>query len=196
MKGVYHLKKKKSVLLIVGIVVVVLLILLSWVNFFTDWIWFDEMGYTSVFWKEILTKLTYGVPIFLILTIGCYFYLQAMKKGYYKKIGGYESLEPEKKVNRAALILSAIFGLIEQLIPRPANLLYGLVKTKCFTEPVLNAPHGTPMMKRVIQHQGSPFITISTALSSGIFTTSRNSSSSRFCFPPSSPVARYICVIS
>ena len=35
-----------------------------------------------------------------------------MKKGYYKKIGGYESLEPEKKVNRAALILSAIFGLI------------------------------------------------------------------------------------
>lgn len=112
MKGVYHLKKKKSVLLIVGIVVVVLLILLSLVNFFTDWIWFDEMGYTSVFWKEILTKLTYGVPIFLILTIGCYFYLQAMKKGYYKKIGGYESLEPEKKVNRAALILSAIFGLI------------------------------------------------------------------------------------
>ena len=35
----------------------------------------------------------------------------------------------------------------------PANLLYGLVKTKCFTEPVLNVPHGTPMMKRVIQHQ-------------------------------------------
>ena len=106
------MKKKKSVLLIVGIVVVVLLILLALVNFFTDWIWFGEMGYTSVFWKELLTKLTYGVPIFVILTIGCYFYLQAMKKGYYKKIGGYESLEPEKKVNRAAGIISAIFGLI------------------------------------------------------------------------------------
>lgn len=92
--------------------VVVLLILLALVNFFTDWIWFGEMGYTSVFWKELLTKLTYGVPIFVILTIGCYFYLQAMKKGYYKKIGGYESLEPEKKVNRAAGIISAIFGLI------------------------------------------------------------------------------------
>ncbi len=111
-KGAIVLKKKKSVLLIVGIIVAVLLILLGLVNFFTDWIWFGEMGYTSVFWKELLTKLTYGVPIFVLITVGCYFYLQAMKKGYYKKIGGYESLQPEKKVNVAAGIISAVFGLL------------------------------------------------------------------------------------
>lgn len=109
------MKKKKSVLLIIGIIVVVLLLLFALANFLTDWIWFNELGYTSVFWKEILTKLSYGLPIFLVLSIICYFYLRAMKNGYYKKIGGYESFIPEKKVNLANLLISAIFGLISAI---------------------------------------------------------------------------------
>lgn len=109
------MKKKRGKLLIIGAIFVAILLFLALINFFTDWLWFKELGYVSVFFKELFTKLTYGVPAFVILTVICYFYLLSMKKGYYKKIGGYDILEPEKKVNRAALAISVLFGLLSAL---------------------------------------------------------------------------------
>jgi len=105
-------KKKKRNFLLVGIIFAAFLLFLALVNFFTDWLWFKEMGYVSVFFKELFTKLIYGVPAFVVLTVVCYFYLMSMKKGYYKKIGGYDMEEPEKKVNRVALLISGLFGII------------------------------------------------------------------------------------
>ena len=46
---------------IVGIIVVILVVLIlsaSWLStFYTDLLWYDEVGYTSVFWKRIVTQI-------------------------------------------------------------------------------------------------------------------------------------------
>jgi len=60
---------------IVGIIVVVIVIILlsaSWLStFYTDLLWYDEVGYTSVFWKRIVTQIwlffAFGLLFFVIL---------------------------------------------------------------------------------------------------------------------------------
>ena len=103
--------KKKSRLLLIAIIAVVIL-LFALVGFLTDLLWFQELGYISVFFKQLVTELEFGVPAFIIITLVCYFYLMAMKKGYYRKIGAYDMGRSEKAVNRWALAISAVFGLI------------------------------------------------------------------------------------
>lgn len=106
------MKKKNKHLIIAGIILAVIIAFFALANFFTDWLWFAELGYVSVFFKELLTKITYGVPVFLLIAIGSYIYLMSMKKNYYAKIGGYENLVPEKKVNNTARLIALIFGII------------------------------------------------------------------------------------
>ena len=106
------MNKKVKKLILAGVILAVILLFVGLANFFTDWLWFAELGYVSVFFTELLTKLMYGVPLFILITIGCYFYLMSMKKNYYAKIGGYEMLKPEKAVNGTAWIISGVFGII------------------------------------------------------------------------------------
>ena len=115
-------KKLPTKWVIAAIVLVVLAVVAALTRFITDWLWFAELGYVSVFLKKIVTELVYGLPAFLIITALCYLYLLSMKRAYYKKIGGYLRTEPEKKVNQAALGLSALFGLITGF--RVANRLW------------------------------------------------------------------------
>ncbi|MEA4987670.1 MAG: UPF0182 family protein [Anaerovorax sp.] len=104
----------------VGIVVIVLMTLIAGfgtlIRFGIDYLWFKEMGYTSVFFTQLFTQLKIGVPTFVILTILTFLYLKSLKKAYYKKvkIDGYTAAE-EKALNRIVLGLSAIFGLLVTL---------------------------------------------------------------------------------
>ena len=60
---------------IVGIVIVVLVVVIlsaSWLStFYTDYLWYKEVGYTSVFWKRIVTQIwlffAFGLLFFAIL---------------------------------------------------------------------------------------------------------------------------------
>ncbi|MEW6554800.1 MAG: UPF0182 family protein [Actinomycetota bacterium] len=60
---------------IVGIIIIVLVILVlsaSWLaTFYTDLLWYDEVGYTSIFWKRIVTQIwlffAFGLLFFVIL---------------------------------------------------------------------------------------------------------------------------------
>ena len=117
------MKKKLSTKWTVLIVVLAVLALaVALTHFITDWLWFGELGYVSVFLKKLVTELVYGLPAFAVITALCYLYLMSMKRAYYKKIGGYLRSEPESKVNRAALGISALFGLITGF--RVANRLW------------------------------------------------------------------------
>ncbi len=59
---------------IAGVVLVVLLVLIlsaSWLStFYTDYLWYKEVGYTSVFWKRITTQIwlffAFGIIFFVI----------------------------------------------------------------------------------------------------------------------------------
>lgn len=102
---------------VVGIVVaIIMLVVTSFttiINFFTDYLWFKEVGYEQVFLTKLMTQLKIGVPIFLVLTGFIYLYLLWVKKDYYKKVQStiYSSIS-EKRINQICLLASAVVSFI------------------------------------------------------------------------------------
>lgn len=104
-------KKRIGILLIIGIVVL-LASFNTMIRFVTDYQWFREVGYDQVFLTKLKTQLKIGIPLFLVLTIFIYFYLQTIKKDYYRKVHTvYHGLD-EKVINRIALAGAAFVSFI------------------------------------------------------------------------------------
>lgn len=103
-----------------GVIVIILMALIAGfgtvIRFGIDYLWFKEMGYTSVFFTELFTQLKIGIPTFVVLMLLTYLYLKILKKGYYRKVEveSYTAVE-EKSLNRIVLGLSALFGLLVTL---------------------------------------------------------------------------------
>ncbi|SCJ53479.1 Uncharacterised protein family (UPF0182) [uncultured Eubacterium sp.] len=102
-------QRKLSIIVMFIIIIVALFLLL--INFITDWLWFKEMGYVSVFFKQLFTELKVGVPIFVILTVVVNVYLKRLKKNYFAKIASNEATDM-KKLNFQTNIISLVFGLV------------------------------------------------------------------------------------
>lgn len=100
-----------------GVIIAIILVLItgfgSLVGFITDFLWFKELGYTGVFFKQLFTQLQIGIPSFVIIMALTYFYLRVLKRGYYKKIDTVDApAVSEKTLNRISLGLGAIFGIL------------------------------------------------------------------------------------
>ena len=100
-----------------GVIILILMVLAAGfgglVNFITDYLWFKELGYTSVFFKQLFTQLEIGIPSFIIIMVLTYFYLRVLKRGYYKRIDTVDSpAVSEKTLNRISLGLGAAFGVL------------------------------------------------------------------------------------
>ena len=67
-------------------VVIALIIFLALINFLTDFLWFKELGYVSVFLKKLFTQLKIGIPVFIIMTMVVYVYFKFLKKSYFKHV--------------------------------------------------------------------------------------------------------------
>ena len=104
-------KKKRPLLWIIIAVVVILLLFFSLIGFITDFLWFRELDYVSVFFTKLFTQIKIGVPTFAIVTFLAYVYLKVLKRGYFKKI---ESDEPVNhgRLNLISWGLAGIFGAI------------------------------------------------------------------------------------
>ena len=100
----------KGLSVAIMIFAVVLAFLVLTVGFITDWMWFKDLGYTSVFWKRLITQLELGVPVFIVVTLLARFYLRTLKNGYFKKIESHE-IPNLRRVNSTSWILSIVFGL-------------------------------------------------------------------------------------
>lgn len=60
-------RRRPRWLLLAGIVVFVAIIAWpAWATFYTDWLWFKDLGYQTVFSTELLTKVTLGVTVGLL----------------------------------------------------------------------------------------------------------------------------------
>ena len=57
-------------------VVVILLLFFSLIGFITDFIWFKELDYVSVFFTKLFTQIKIGVPTFVVVTFLAYVYLK------------------------------------------------------------------------------------------------------------------------
>ena len=107
-KGRRHRKGLSIVIMIVAVIVCLLVML---VGFITDWMWFKDLGYTSVFWKKLVTEFEIGIPTFVIVTLLSRFYLRTLKKGYFRRIESHE-IANERKINSRSWILSIVFGVL------------------------------------------------------------------------------------
>lgn len=62
-KGNTKGQRRLSVIVMFIVIIVALFLLL--IDFITDWLWFKEMGYVSVFFTQLFTELKVGIPVFV-----------------------------------------------------------------------------------------------------------------------------------
>ena len=102
----------KFKIILIGLILLVA-VLYKMTDFITDYLWFRELGYTSVFFTEIGTKLKLGIPLFLVLTALGFLFLSILKNNFLKKaemeIVGEES---QKTIRTIIIILSGVFGIV------------------------------------------------------------------------------------
>lgn len=104
-------KSRKSPAIILLVLVILIGLFFSLIGFITDFLWFKELNYVSVFFTKLFTQLKIGIPSFIVITILAFLYLKVLKRGYYKKVESNDAVN-EKGLNRIALGLSAVFGVM------------------------------------------------------------------------------------
>lgn len=101
-------KRKKGIWIIVALLVIIA-VFLSLIGFITDFLWFKELDYVSVFFTKLFTQIKIGVPTFIIITFLAYVYLKFLKRGYFKKISSDE-LVNHGRLNLISWGLAAVYG--------------------------------------------------------------------------------------
>ena len=108
MDGQKRMNRHKAILFIV---LAVILVILALVSYITDFLWFKELGYVSVFFTKLFTQIKIGVPVFIVVGFLAYIYLKLLKKGYYKKVESND-IPNEKGLNIISWVLAGIFACI------------------------------------------------------------------------------------
>ncbi len=103
-------KKGRGTFILLAVLLIGALFL-ALIGFLTDWLWFKELGYVSVFFKKLFTQLKIGIPVFVIVTLLTYVYLKFLKGNYYKHVDSND-IDRSKSVNKISWALSGIFGII------------------------------------------------------------------------------------
>lgn len=81
------------------------------INFFADYAWFKEVGYTSTFLKQIFAKLYVGVPFFIVLFVFIAIYLFGIKRSYYSHMNVGSTKEEEKVIKSIIMGVSFVLAL-------------------------------------------------------------------------------------
>ncbi|HZK61258.1 MAG TPA: UPF0182 family protein, partial [Anaerovoracaceae bacterium] len=105
---------KKGKIGIRGLLIVILLLgvlFMSLIGYITDFLWFKELGYTTVFFTKMFTQLKIGIPAFIVITLITYIYLKLLKRGYFKKIES-QDVPNEKLLNKMTWGLAAVFSAV------------------------------------------------------------------------------------
>ncbi|MEG0074551.1 MAG: UPF0182 family protein [Eubacterium sp.] len=107
-------KGKKTLIGIIVTIVVILGFLLSLNHFYVDYLWFSEMGYIDIFFKEMVTKLQIGAPVFIVFLVAIFIYLKFLSKlseSYLGIVNGKKSKKEQMIVIIIAVIVSLLLTL-------------------------------------------------------------------------------------
>lgn len=104
-------KKKLGFKGVIIAILIIILLFLTLIGFITDFLWFKELGYVSVFFTKLFTQLKIGVPVFVIVTFFAYIYLKFLKRGYFKKVVSNEETN-HKRLNLISWGLAALYGAV------------------------------------------------------------------------------------
>ena len=56
-------------LIIIGIGIVGVLLLCIGISLYPDWLWFENLGFSPVFWTMLLSKFGFGLMVWLLLAL-------------------------------------------------------------------------------------------------------------------------------
>lgn len=106
--------KNKSRLFIIGAAIVFFIAISSFgsiIMFSTDYMWFKEVGYTDTFLTKLKSQISIGIPVFIVLSILLYAYINKLKKRYYKETEIVD-VQKNKTINFFAKIISVVISFI------------------------------------------------------------------------------------
>ena len=67
-------------LIIIGLGLIALLLIWSGISIYPDWLWFENLGFSPVFWTMLLSKFGFGLLIWLLLILIICINLYAAKR--------------------------------------------------------------------------------------------------------------------
>ncbi|MDR0518649.1 MAG: UPF0182 family protein [Clostridiales Family XIII bacterium] len=103
---------KKLLLIIILAVIIAIIALAALSGFITDYLWFSDLSYSDVFWKQLLTQLKIGVPTFAVVTLLGILYLRAIRRGYKKRVSISEATMGDKGQKRVGNVMAVFASLI------------------------------------------------------------------------------------
>ena len=105
------IKIRKVVLPLIFVLFFIGLFLYLINGFYIDYLWFKEVGYLNIFFKELKTKLYMFVPLFLVLFIFFMLYIKFLKKSFEQ-----ENNVLNKYWKKISVLISAFFSFIFSFI--------------------------------------------------------------------------------
>lgn len=103
--------KKITITIIFMVIIAVLSSFGKLLDFWTDFLWFKEVGYTSTYIKQVFAKLYIGIPFFVAFTVFIYIYLQRIKSNYYKYMNILTTKDEEKTLNQTMGVVAVLTSL-------------------------------------------------------------------------------------
>lgn len=84
----------------------------SLVRFSTDYLWFQELGYTATFLTKLMATIKIGLPVLLISSLVFFFYLRALRARYEQVSGVLPEKDARRTITKGLQTGSAVLGLI------------------------------------------------------------------------------------
>ncbi len=106
--------KKKGRFFTIGLIIVLFLIINffgSTVKFITDFLWFNEVGYTETFLTKLKAQFILFIPIFILTWFLLFIFLKKLKKKYDLETEVVD-IKSNKKINLWIKLISALISLL------------------------------------------------------------------------------------
>ena len=102
---------------VIAIMVIAIVIFLSMNQFYVDYLWFESLGYTDVFMKELVTKIQISLPLFIISFLFFMLYLKVLMKSILKRILQVRFRPNMKLISLISIVISLfITGIVTNSI--------------------------------------------------------------------------------
>lgn len=102
----------KKVVIPLIFVLFIIGVFLYFINgFYIDYLWFREVGYLNIFFKELKTKVYMFIPLFLILFMFSMLYIKFLKKSFDK-----ENIVLSRHFGKISAFISLVFSVVFSVI--------------------------------------------------------------------------------
>jgi len=132
----------KKLIILIGLGLFVFILLWSVVSIYPDWLWFENLNFSPVFWTMLLSKIGFGLVVWLTLVVILFVNLYVatrLKPGsasgmVFKDGGGYFS-QLGLSGNTLSLLLTGLILLISFIIATKGSYQWDMVLRYLYQQP-------------------------------------------------------------